>query len=406
MPSGRARGRLGPVAAIALAALLAAAAPGTTSAGALAGEASGPDIVAQSLTLQPENPEVGEDTRFLVNLTNGGEEATGAFNVTYEVYDYAEDRLELVDTVRVEDLAAGETLVVSNDGWNGTEGKYAVRTIADADEEVNETEESNNTRIESFVVGDPDPNLVAGLHLSGDHVLSGETLRVGWSVHNEGLGDAGSFATEVRVDGETVRRDRIEGLSAGSGLGAGITVGPIEEAGFHEIAFVVDVEDEVNETDERDNVRRATVEVIVPPDPALTVLDIDKQRLHTDVAEGPANPIAGQEVTLEVANLAQGDLRYPVTLEVTACPEEAAIASPAIPGRCEHLGGELLEPDEIEAGASMELDWDTAGKLGDWEICAHIEVHELQLDPSNDELCEETFVAVGGTGLGGVDGMD
>lgn len=367
---------------------------------------SGPNLEPVWVSVSPSEPVEGEEITLYANVTNSGNETAQTFEIALELHDPNSSAHEPLANRTVESLEPGEHATVRYDGLTLPEGDYEVRAIADRADDVNETDETDNVQRELFTVqaSQASANLEAQLQLHDREVAVGDRLPVSYGVTNDGDGDAGSFTIEAYLDGDLIHRNHLDSLSAHMGVGWFDEVGPFEEPGRHDLVLVVDAGDTVQETNERDNRDVERFEVVVPPDPAVTALDVTKDRLRTDAATGPANPVAGQEVAVTIENVGEGEIEHQhAFLTVEACPDEASLFTPFTATRCDRLGQWLLDPHELGHGATVETDWDTTGKAGDWTICASLDVEGTQSDPTNDERCRDTFVLAGGTGLGGLD---
>ncbi|PSG96140.1 hypothetical protein BRD56_12225 [Thermoplasmatales archaeon SW_10_69_26] len=363
--------------------------------------ATGPDLVVGSVLVQPSEPESGERIKFYANVTNEGNESADSFSIVLELHDANSSAYEPIRNVTVETLAPGNLTSVRSD-FTLSEGHYEIHAIADEGDDVNETDEQNNMAVETFQVtqSDDPANLAAQAYVRDGAV--GEPTEARYRVSNTGHGDAGASDVEVRLDGDVIDRQRIGSLDAGMSVSWTDTLGPFEEPGSHRVALIADADDEVSESYERDNRDIERFEILAFPDPAVTALTVDKNRVRTDAATGPANPIAGQDVAVTVENIGQGEVESFTEVHVEACPEDGAVHLPPLRATCDRIEHTYLGPSEVEHGTTIEAEWDTTGKAGDWTVCAYLENESLQTDRTNDERCQDTFVAVGGTGLGGI----
>jgi uncharacterized repeat protein (TIGR01451 family) len=111
-------------------------------------QAPGPDLQVLGITSNPPNPAVGAQVTFTVAVNNRGTTASGATTVT---------RLTVGGTTLNTDtpsIAAGATTNVAVSGsWTATSGGATITATADATNVVAETNESNNVRSQSIVVG-------------------------------------------------------------------------------------------------------------------------------------------------------------------------------------------------------------------------------------------------------------
>ncbi|GAA1892649.1 galactose-binding domain-containing protein [Asanoa iriomotensis] len=110
-------------------------------------QAPGPDLQVTGITSNPSNPAVGAAVSFTVSVNNRGTTAAAA-SVT---------RLTVGSTTlntNTATIAAGATATVAVTGtWTATSGGATITATADATNVVAETNEGNNTRTQSIVVG-------------------------------------------------------------------------------------------------------------------------------------------------------------------------------------------------------------------------------------------------------------
>jgi uncharacterized repeat protein (TIGR01451 family) len=110
-------------------------------------QAPGPDLQVTGITANPPNPTVGAAVTFTVAVNNRGTSASGATTVT---------RVTAGGTTLNADtpsIAAGATANVTVGTWTATSGGATITATADATNVVAETNESNNVRSQSIVVG-------------------------------------------------------------------------------------------------------------------------------------------------------------------------------------------------------------------------------------------------------------
>ncbi|MET7336030.1 CARDB domain-containing protein [Nonomuraea sp. NPDC005650] len=110
-------------------------------------QAPGPDLQVTGITTSPANPAVGAQVSFTVAVNNRGTSAAAA-SVT---------RVSVGGTTlngNTATIAAGATANVAIAGtWTATSGGATILATADATNVVGETNEDNNTRTQSIVVG-------------------------------------------------------------------------------------------------------------------------------------------------------------------------------------------------------------------------------------------------------------
>ncbi|MFH1646572.1 MAG: CARDB domain-containing protein [Chloroflexota bacterium] len=99
--------------------------------------APAPDIVIQAIAASPEVPSLGDTVTFTVTVKNQGDAPAAASRVTY----YIDDTYQ--KSSPVSSLAPGAT-AVRTFTWSAQAGAHVVKAVADADNSVAETSETNN----------------------------------------------------------------------------------------------------------------------------------------------------------------------------------------------------------------------------------------------------------------------
>lgn len=117
-----------------------------------------PDLIVADITWLPGAPKAGQDTTFTAEVRNRGDGDAGAFRVRFLV-DGA-----LLGEASAEGLEAGHALSVASPAWSAAVGNHTVRAVADPDDEVDESQETNNARQERVSVA----RAVAGIAQVGE----------------------------------------------------------------------------------------------------------------------------------------------------------------------------------------------------------------------------------------------
>ncbi len=118
----------------------------TASSSLVVGQAPGPDLQILGVTSTPANPSVGSAVTFSVQINNRGTSAAAA-TVTRVVAG------STTLNANTPTVAAGATTTVSVGTWTATSGGATITATADATGVVAETNENNNARTQSIVVG-------------------------------------------------------------------------------------------------------------------------------------------------------------------------------------------------------------------------------------------------------------
>jgi len=109
-------------------------------------QAPGPDLQVLSVTPNPSNPAAGTSVTFAVQVNNRGTSAAAA-SVTRVVAG------STTLNANTGSVAAGATVTVNVGTWTASSGGATVTATADATNVVAETNENNNSRTQSIVVG-------------------------------------------------------------------------------------------------------------------------------------------------------------------------------------------------------------------------------------------------------------
>lgn len=150
---------------------------------------------------------------------------------------------------------------------------------------------------------------------------------------------------------------------------------------------------------------RASVDLVqfgVPEfaDPAVQGLDVHKSHLRTDYTDPLVNPAGSIDVSIDLSNTQAVPMKGEASVAAVACPKEGAVFDPPRVQGCEFIGEESIQLG-ANGSKTVEMRWDHQGSVGDFEVCAFLD-YPLPDRNDNDRGCEDTFVVVGGTGLGGV----
>ncbi len=254
--------------------------------------ADSPDLVPAEVTVEEVTVSAGSSIQVSDVVQNLGVEFAGPFSIAVylsedAVIDSNDRQLGLRS---IAGLASGAH---SSGGGSVTvpastvAGTYFVGVVVDEFQEVVEADETNNALMASAsleVTPAVFPNLRAvEVSIPQAMIDAGQVLQVTDTVENLGTVNAGSFIIGIHLspDPTITSTDLMIGVRAIPELGAGeqsMAVGPITiplstPAGSWYIGTVVDVQGDIEETDEFDNTAVATqlLEITTPPLPDLGV---------------------------------------------------------------------------------------------------------------------------------------
>ena len=223
------------------------------------GQSLYPDLVITGITLEPEEPGVGDGT-LTATVVNQGNDGTGLLNLDIEMLLDGEP---CATGLVLGGLGAGSTAKEETGACNPeTPGEHEITFIVDSTGEVAESDELNNSLTATFTWVASDL-VVTGIVLDPPDAKAGEGTIIA-TVANQGpvgtpvdLLDPINVA--VRVDGEPCDTGWIIG-----GLGAGAEQnenfgGCDVSAGSHTVEVFIDSDMQVVELDEANNVLSVTL---------------------------------------------------------------------------------------------------------------------------------------------------
>ncbi|MFC1906685.1 CARDB domain-containing protein [Chloroflexota bacterium] len=211
-----------------------------------------PDLVIESISYRPLNVSLGETATFTVIIKNNGGGNAAASSIYYYV-----DNSEIVSR----DISAIPSggMVEEIFTWRVARLTHNVKAIVDHQEEVHESDETNNEkRITCSVQPDIQPDLVIhDISFSPSNPVPGQTVDSIVSIRNIGEGKAGSFVIAHYVDGSKNGSNVVPTLSAGATVA--ITFTWEMEESEHTIKAVADYKDDVSEVEETNNEKGVTI---------------------------------------------------------------------------------------------------------------------------------------------------
>ncbi|HJH27482.1 MAG TPA: hypothetical protein C5S37_12155 [Methanophagales archaeon] len=204
-----------------------------------------PDLVPSSLMLPPKIYSNHTNT-IRATVRNNGFDDASAFNVSLSTNG------TVVDTIGVSGLTGDSSTTVSFSWAPMQIGSYELCVLADCDDEVEESNETNNERYENVCVEEAKPDLTI-LKIALKTVgYVGEENRLGVKVTNIGLLSASSFNVTLDVDGTQLGEATVPLLDAETNTELEFVWIPTE-TGEHELTATADSKDEIEESDETNN---------------------------------------------------------------------------------------------------------------------------------------------------------
>ena len=220
-------------------------------------------------------------------IANVGVGDAGAFVV--KLYD---NNVQ-VGKISLDGLASGASTIVTFNWTPDTGGSHVLAVIVDANGQVDEKNESNNQlnrQVNVTLPGPPDLS-VSGLQLPTNPV-AGTTYQVNVTVSNSDVSSAGAFVVKLYDNNTQVQKITVNGLTLGTSTVLTFNWTPYT-SGSHYLAFIVDANRQVNESDESNNQLNQQINASAATQPDITVGNLQL----------PVNPSPGTT--------------YPVTVTVT-----------------------------------------------------------------------------------------
>lgn len=220
--------------------------------------ASRPDLVisAADILFFPDSPRRGEILNISASVSNLGE--TEVSNVGCSVNVTCDNPLvgPVQDYFEIPAIAAGGNIqVLSLDYWVTLPGNYTVLVEIDPNQNIAETNETNNTAQRSFAVASIDgiDLVVASLDIDPEFPRPEKEVTITATIMNQGGDAAGQFKVGFQVDGQKVETQTIPSLAGNSSQELTFNWTTPRQEGTYTVKIVVDSDSSVAEVDEANN---------------------------------------------------------------------------------------------------------------------------------------------------------
>jgi subtilase family serine protease len=237
---------------ILLAIILGTAASGVFPPAALA--ATGPDLAICGITLSPTEPMIGEVITITVGVKNQGDTRAAATRMTC----YLDDTI--LNTKSVESLDPGIAATVTFT-WTATNGSHTVKAIADVNEALTETDETNNSGTYSLttLAADLVVQSITWLPLNPSR---GDTITISITIQNKGTYKSRNTSFNFLIDNASRGITEIMPLDPGTPITK--TLNWIVLAGEHTFRVIVDEGNTTTEGDETNNTLTSIFDAMAP----------------------------------------------------------------------------------------------------------------------------------------------
>jgi subtilase family serine protease len=229
-----------------------------------------PDIIIEDISWEPKNPKEGDTVTIYVKVKNQGSGDAGEFYLDY----YLEDKH--YDRNFINNLSAGSSITASF-AWTAKCGNWLIDVFSDYNQQVDESNETNNDRHEVIEIEYPKdaPDIVVTeIDWKPLYPKAGDSVKITATIANKGNRDAGGFYVGAFIDSSELydNPDSVAYISSLS-VGSTITTSFIwnvtqDEARHisHYIRIFADCNRAVSESNENNNKRTAIINVDEEPE--------------------------------------------------------------------------------------------------------------------------------------------
>jgi len=218
-----------------------------------------PDLVVESIQINPAHPRPNSLASILVTVRNVGGQPTKE----RAALRFSEDR-NVLNTLFVDPLRAGERAQISV-RWRPERGEHLLRFELDALGRIEESDELNNSLSHVVDISPLPPtgaNLtVRSVDVSPKQPQLGQAVTFSAVVSNDGNGVADGFEVTFELDGQLLGVARVNRLAPGQAQRVSAVWQRATLGGERLVRVKVDRAGEIVETDESDNVLAQFVEV-------------------------------------------------------------------------------------------------------------------------------------------------
>jgi subtilase family serine protease len=277
-----------------------------------------PDLIIQSLTHAPTNPTITDTITITAIVQNTGARPAGASTLEIKL-----DSDATPPTYSIPALAAGATHQIERQVNLTTPGNYQATATADLNDDVAESDETNNTATDSFQVTAPDL-VVESLTHEPSNPTNIDTITIKAVVKNTGDTTASLSTLEIEIEGEiTPATYPIPALLPDETFEVEREV-TLSTPDTYQVTATADVDDDVAESDETNNTATDTIDVIEAPD--LIVSKLAYEGFADDIAVTSETTTLKIEVknqsstacTSSTLAILVGDAKDPVLFDIPA----------------------------------------------------------------------------------------
>jgi subtilase family serine protease len=244
-----------------------------------------PDLIVETITWEPENPQRSDNVTFSVTIKNQGNSSANPSRVYLYIDGSSRGYMDIKKLVA--NAAKTETFI-----WPAQTGSHAIKAVADETNHITENDEANNEKTVIFLTLPPDL-IIEMITASPVGPSLGETVTYTATIKNQGSGPSGPSYVAYYIDDTYLTSDYVNPLNAGAS--ANETFIWSAQADYHTIKAVADSNNEVTESDETNNEN--------------TVISSVRDLIIETITGSPTGPSVGDTVTFTVTIKNQGNVR-------------------------------------------------------------------------------------------------
>jgi hypothetical protein len=276
------------------------------------------DLVVSALAITPTTVNSGDTVRATFTIRNQGNSSASANRQDIVISNDADITAQdtVLASVSTATLAPQATMSFTQNltvPLNTSSGQFFIGVIADAGASVTESNENNNTANATLMVNSMPDLRLTGFRASPTNTSPGDTVRVEFTVSNQGSADAAAHVEEIRLSRDTILGNNDDVLlrteqsallrpTANSRLSIDIRIPTNTIPGTYMLGAIVDARNTVMESDETNNMASMTVNV-------SGSLDLDLINLVSNPNSGGA----GTQVAVSFQVVNRGTLNSPAT---------------------------------------------------------------------------------------------
>ena len=243
-----------------------------------------PDLIIEDISWSPETPSIGDNVSFMVFVTNQGSGVSGNATISFFVDDTC---LDTDQTSKLEAGASGNATFY----WIAKAGSNVIKAIVTSGGIFIESDETNNEKTITFSPNLPDLT-ISSITWSPAEPSVRDNITFTITIENQGNGDSGESTVNLYIDGVSAGDNALAQIEASANRQVTFTW-RVEE-GSRQIRAVVNLQNDVPESEETNNEKMVTFSIL-PPD-----------LIVEQIAWAPPEPAIGDKVTFTVTVKNQG----------------------------------------------------------------------------------------------------